>query len=153
GKPLPYLDKITYRLIVDDSVRLLNLKSGDIQFTELIQGKDIGGIKSESGLTLVQSETSGNNYRMIFDSTNKDNPFVKQKDLRKAMLYALDRDAMLQTLGFGAGSVRTCLMPKGSFAYPDNVPFYSYDKAKATALVKAAIAADPSIAGSDGKIP
>ena len=153
GKPLPYLDKITYRLIVDDSVRLLNLKSGDLQFTELIQGKDIAGIKSESGLTLVQSETSGNNYRMIFDSTNKDNPFVKQAGLRKAMLFALDRDAMLQTLGFGAGSVRNCLMPKGSFAYPDNVPFYTYDKAKATQLVKNAIAADPSLAGSDGKIP
>jgi len=153
GKPLPYLDKITYRLIVDDSVRLLNLKSGDLQFTELIQGKDIAGIKSESGLTLVQSETSGNNYRMIFDSTNKDNPFVRQAGLRKAMLFALDRDAMLQTLGFGAGSVRNCLMPKGSFAYPENVPFYTFDKAKATQLVKNAIAADPSLAGSDGKIP
>lgn len=153
GKPLPYLDKIIYRLIVDDAVRLLNLKSGDLQFTELIQGKDIGGIKAESGVTLVQSESSGNNYRMIFDSTNKDNPFVKQKDLRKAMLYALDRDAMLQTLGFGAGAVRTALLPKGSFAYPDGVPFYAFDKAKATQLVKSAIAADPSLAGSDGKIP
>lgn len=152
GKPLPYLDKIVYRLIVDDSVRLLDLKSGNIQFTELIQGKDIGGIKSDSNLNLMQSESSGNNYRMIFDSTSKNSPFVKQKKLRQALLYALDRDAMLQTLGFGAGSVRTYLLPKGSIAYPDNIPFYNYDKAKATQLVKEAVAADPSVAGPDGKV-
>ncbi len=152
GKPLPYLDKIIYRLIVDDSVRLLDLKSGNVQFTELIQGKDIGGIKSESNLTLVQSESSGNNYRMIFDSTNKNSPFAKEKKLRQAMLYALDRQAMLQTLGFGAGSVRDYLLPKGSFAYPDGVPAYTYDKAKATQLVKDALAANASLAGPDGKI-
>lgn len=153
GKPLPYLDKITYRLFRDDSVRLLELKSGTIQFTELIQGKDIAGIKSAQGLTLVQSEASGNNYRLIFDSANQGSPFVKNKDLRKAFLYALDRDAMLQTLGFGAGSVRQHLLPKGSFAYPDGVGSYNYDKAKATELVKAAIAATSGLANGSGKIP
>jgi peptide/nickel transport system substrate-binding protein len=152
GKPLPYIDKVVYRLIRDDSVRLLDLKSGTIQFTELIQGKDIAGIKS-SGLTLAQSETSGNNYRLIFDSKNPKSPFVQQKELRKAFLYALDRDAMLQTLGFGAGSVRQYLLPKGSFAYPEGVPAYGFDKAKATQIVKEAIAAAPALAGANGKIP
>ena len=42
GQPLPYIDKLTYRLIIDDSVRLLELRSGNAHFTELVQGKDIG---------------------------------------------------------------------------------------------------------------
>jgi peptide/nickel transport system substrate-binding protein len=153
GQPLPYLNKITYRLFRDDSVRLVELRSGNIQFTELIQGKDIAGIESAQNLTLVQSESSGNNYRLIFDSTNQNSPFVKHKDLRKALLYAIDREAMLQTLGFGAGSVRNYLLPKGSFAYPEGVPFYSYDQAKAAQLVKDAIAASPGLANASGKIP
>lgn len=153
GGALPYLDKIVYRLIVDDSVRLLDLRSGNVQFTELIQGKDIAGIRGESTLTLVQSETSGNNYRMIFDSTNKNNPFTKQKNLRQAMLYALDRNAMLQVLGFGAGVALKYLAPKGSFAHDESLPFYAFDKAKAMQLVKEAVAADASIAGADGKVP
>lgn len=152
GKALPYLDKLVYRLIVDDSVRLLDLRSGNVQFTELIQGKDIAGIRGESSLTLVQSETSGNNYRMIFDSTNKNSPFVKQKNLRQAILHAMDRDAMLQVLGFGAGASLKYLLPKGSFAYDESLPFHATDKAKATQLVKDAIAADPSVAGPDGKV-
>ena len=56
GQPLPYLDKLTYRLIIDDSVRLLELRSGNAHFTELVQGKDIAGLKSEPTLTIVESK-------------------------------------------------------------------------------------------------
>jgi ABC-type transport system substrate-binding protein len=54
-------------------------------------------------LTLIQSESTGNVYRMVFDSTNTDSPFQESLKLRQAMLYAMDRDAMMKTLGFGAG--------------------------------------------------
>jgi peptide/nickel transport system substrate-binding protein len=153
GQPLPYLDKLTYRLIIDDTVRLLELRSGSAQFTELVQGKDVAGMKSDANLTLVESQASGNNYRVIFDSTNPESPFRNVK-LRRAMLYALDRDAMAKTLGFASGLARKYLMPKGSLGYDETeqVPFYAYDKAKAEALVKDAIAEDRTLAGPDGKI-
>jgi peptide/nickel transport system substrate-binding protein len=153
GQPLPYLDKLTYRLIIDDTVRLLELRSGSAQFTELVQGKDVAGMKNDANLTLVESQASGNNYRVIFDSTNPESPFRNVK-LRQAMLYALDRDAMAKTLGFTSGLARKYLAPKGSLGYDETeqVPFYAYDKAKADALVKDAIAADRTLAGPDGKI-
>ena len=153
GQPLPYIDKLTYRLIIDDSVRLLELRSGNAHFTELIQGKDIAGLKNESSLTVVESQVSGNNYRVIFDATNPESPFRNVK-LRQAMLYALDREAMAKTLGFASGMSRKYLLPKGSLGYDETekVPFYAFDKAKAEALVKEAIAEDKSLAGSDGKV-
>ena len=153
GQPLPYLDKLTYRLIIDDTVRLLELRSGSAQFTELVQGKDVAGMKNDANLTLVESQASGNNYRVIFDSTNPESPFRNIK-LRQAMLYALDRDAMAKTLGFTSGLARKYLAPKGSLGYDETeqVPFYAYDKAKAEALVKDAIAEDRTLAGPDGKI-
>jgi len=153
GQALPYLDKLIYRLIIDDTVRLLELRSGSAQFTELVQGKDVAGMKSDANLTLVESQASGNNYRVIFDSTNPESPFRNVK-LRQAMLYALDRDAMAKTLGFTSGVARKYLSPKGSLGYDETeqVPFYAYDKAKAEALVKDAIAADRTLAGPDGKI-
>ncbi|MGE3268904.1 MAG: ABC transporter substrate-binding protein [Chloroflexota bacterium] len=153
GQPLPYIDKLTYRLIIDDSVRILELKSGNAHFTELVQGKDVAGVKAESSLTIVESEVSGNNYRVIFDSTNPESVFRNYK-LRQAMLYALDRDAMAKTLGFASGISRKYLLPKGSIGYDESekVPFYAFDKAKAQALVKEAIAEDSKLAGSDGKV-
>jgi peptide/nickel transport system substrate-binding protein len=154
GQALPYLDKIVYRLIIDDSVRLLELKSGNAQFTELIQGKDVAGIKSEPTMNFVESPVSGNNYRVIFDSTNEESPFNKSLKLRQAMLYGLDREAMAKTLGFSSGLARKYLLPKGSMGYDESekLPFYAYDKAKAQALVKEALAENPKLAGADGKI-
>ena len=154
GQPLPYLDKLTYRLIIDDSVRLLELRSGNAHFTELVQGKDIAGIKNEPSLTVVESQVSGNNYRVIFDATNPESPFRNQK-LRQAMLYALDREAMAKTLGFASGMARKYQLPKGSMGYDESekLAYYWFDKAKAEALVKEAIAEDKSLAGSDGKVP
>lgn len=153
GQPLPYIDKLTYRLIIDDSVRLLELRSGNAQFTELVQGKDIAGVKSEPSLTVVESQASGNNYRVIFDSTNPESPFRNLK-LRQAALYALDREAMAKTLGFASGVARKYLLPKGSLGYDESekIPYYWYDKAKAEALVKEAVAEDKSLAGPDGKV-
>jgi len=153
NQPLPYIDKLQYRLIIDDSVRLLELRSGNAHFTELIQGKDIAGIKNDSGLTIVESQASGNNYRVIFDSTNPASPFHNLK-LRQAMLYALDREAMAKTLGFASGVARKYLPPKGSLGYDDaeQVPFYAYDRSRAEALVKEAVAEDKALAGPDGKV-
>ncbi len=153
GQPLPYIDKLTYRLIIDDSVRLLELRSGNAHFTELIQGKDIAGLKNEPTLTVVESQVSGNNYRVIFDATNPESPFRNQK-LRQAMLYAVDREAMAKTLGFASGIARKYQLPKGSMGYDETekLSFYAFDKAKAEALVKEAIAEDKSLAGPDGKV-
>jgi peptide/nickel transport system substrate-binding protein len=153
GEPEPYLDQIVYRLVVDDSVRLLELRSGNTDFTELIQGKDVADVEADPGVTLVQSESQGNNYRMIFDSTNEDSVFVKHKELRQAVLYGLDRDAMAQVLGFGAGFGRRFLLPVGSLGYDESLPSYWYDQAQATQLVQDVIAADASVANAEGRIP
>ena len=154
GQPFPYLEGIRYRLVIDDSARLLELKSGTTHFTELIQGKDIASVKTDTQLSILESQASGNNYRVIFDATNPDSPLGKHRELRQAMLDAMDREAMAKTLGFGSGSGRKYLLPKSSFAYDteEKTPHYWFDKAKAEQLVKDVIAKDPSVA-QGGKIP
>lgn len=151
GESLPYLDQIVYRLVIDDSVRLLELRSGGADFTELIQGKDIADVEADPALAIMQSESQGNNYRMIFDSTNTENPFRHLK-LRQAMLYALDREAMAQVIGFGAGYGRKYLLPRGSFAYNEELPFYWFDPDLAAQLLQEVIAEDPSVADGDGRV-
>jgi len=90
---------------------------------------------------------------MIFDSTNPESPLGKHKELRQAFLYALDRDAMAQTLGFGSGAGRKYLLPKGSLAYDNDekLPYYWFDRAKATQLIQEVVAKDPSVA-TGGKV-
>ncbi len=153
GKPLPYLDKLIYRLVIDDSVRLLEVKSGNAQFTESVQGKDIAGVKTDPNFVFIDTDGQGISRRMPFDGKNPASPFVKYPELRKAMLYALDRETIAKTLGFEAGTPDRYMFGKSSFAYDDTMPYYAFDKAKAQQIVKDVIAKDPSVAGPNGKIP
>jgi len=152
GQTLPYLDRLTYRLIIDDSVRLLEIKSGNTQFMESVQGKDIAGLKSDPNITFLDTDGQGISRRMPFDGRNPNSPFVKYPELRKAMMYAIDRETLGKTLGFDAATHDRYMFGKSSFAYDDTAPFYTYDKVKAQQIVKEVLAKDPSLAGSNGKI-
>ncbi|MDQ6670751.1 MAG: ABC transporter substrate-binding protein [Chloroflexota bacterium] len=136
GKQLPYLDGITYRLIIDDSVRLLELKAGNIDFTELIQGKDLPSVQSADSLNLVDGPWCGNAYRLIFNS--KGGPFATNLKLRQAALYAIDREAIAQALGQGVGTASKFLLLPGSLGYDESLPYYWYDADKAKSLMNEA---------------
>ncbi len=134
GKPLPYTDGILFRWITDDSVRLLELKSGNIEFTELIQGKDIPGVKASPDLVFLDGPYNGNMYRVLMGADQ--DPFGKNYKLRQAGWYAVDREAIANTLGLGAGKANRYMILPGQIGYDESVPYYWFDKNKATQLVK-----------------
>ncbi len=134
GQPLPYLDSINYRFIVDDSVRLLELKSGNIDFLEFVQGKDVPGVKASPDLTYIELDYIGLNRNMLFNSQRE--PWGTNKKLRLAVLYGIDRDALAKTLGLGIGKPAKYLLLPGTVGYDETVPYYWYDANKAKQLLK-----------------
>jgi peptide/nickel transport system substrate-binding protein len=153
GQPLPYLDRISYRLVIDDAVRLLEVKSGNSHFMESVLAKDVPTVRNDPSLTLIESDGQGISRRLTFDGKNPQSPFVKYPDLRKAMQYGLDRQAMAKALGFESGVPDRWIFAKSSWAYDETVPYYAFDKAKAQQLVKDVLAKEPSLASAGGKIP
>src|SRR6266550_2403991 len=47
---LPYLDKVTVKIITDADVRLTNLRTGNVQLVNLINGKDVPAVKADTTL-------------------------------------------------------------------------------------------------------
>jgi peptide/nickel transport system substrate-binding protein len=133
GQQIPYLDQVVYRWISDDSVRLLELKAGNIHFTELVQGKDVPGIKSNPDLVYTEGPWCGNQYRVLFGATG--GQFSKNYKLRQAALYAIDRIAAANTLGLGAGAPGRYMVLPGMLGYDETIPSYQLDAAKAKQLV------------------
>jgi peptide/nickel transport system substrate-binding protein len=152
GQALPYLDKIIFRAIPDDSVRLLELRSGNIHFTEQIAPKDVASVRSDSNLSFIDSQSSGMAYRLPMDMYNVNNPFKKSLKLRQALQYSIDREAILKVVGFNQGYAGRYLLPKGALGYDEGVPAYQYDKAKAQQILKDAVTEMPSLVGPDGKV-
>jgi ABC-type transport system substrate-binding protein len=133
GQQLPYLDQVIYRWISDDSVRLLEVKAGNVHFTELVQGKDVPGVKSNPELTYIEGPWCGNQYRVLFGA--QDGPFSKNHKLRQSALFAIDRVAAANTLGLGTGVPGRYMVLPGMLGYDESVPAYSLDANKAKQLL------------------
>lgn len=136
GQPLPYLDGVRIRLIIDDSVRLLEVKSGNVDITDMIQGKDVPGVKSNPELVFVEAPWTGNSYRISFNSRPGSTDFANNLKLRQAALYAIDREAIAKTLGQGVGDPSKYFLRPGTTGYDDSVPYYWYNLDKSKQLMK-----------------
>ncbi|MCL5025316.1 MAG: ABC transporter substrate-binding protein [Chloroflexi bacterium] len=134
GQPLPYLDGANLRLIVDDSVRLVELKAGTIDFIRDIAGKDIPSLKSSQDATYVELGSGGLSYSAGLNpnyGTFKDN-----LKLRQAAWYGINRQAVADTLGLGAGKPAYYYWTAGLPGYDETLPRYNFDAEKAKQLVK-----------------
>lgn len=132
GQPLPYLDGAVCRFRPDLTVSLVELKAGDLDFLNMIDPKDVAGVKANPNFTYhVQAGGDGRSVGMNQSS----GPFANNLKLRQAVLYSIDRDAMAKTLLFGSGGPAEYFWTKGQPGYDESLPKYTYDPAKAKQLM------------------
>lgn len=133
GKPLPYLDGYYGRFIADDSVRILELRSGNIDIVDIIAGKDVPAVKANPDLVYWEMPWQGNAYQMAFNF--RSGRFSDNLKLRQAVLYAIDQDNIAKTLGLGQGIPLPYPLAEGMLGYDPTLPKYSHDVAKAKQLL------------------
>jgi peptide/nickel transport system substrate-binding protein len=134
GQPLPYLDKIHYRFVPDDSVRFVELKSGNADIAQLLRGRDVPAMKADPNLNYSEDPQLGRLYRFFFNAQKP--PFKDNLKLRQAIQYAIDRDSMAKAVGGGIGAANYYDLTEGNLGYDPSVPKYTFDLAKAQALIK-----------------
>jgi ABC-type transport system substrate-binding protein len=134
GQPLPYLDKLHYRFVPDDSVRFVEMKSGNADIAQLLRGRDVPAMKADSNLNYFENPQQGRLYRFFFNAQKP--PFKDNLKLRQAIQYAIDRDAMAKAVGGGIGAGNYYDLTEGTLGYDPSVPKYTFDLDKAKALIK-----------------
>jgi peptide/nickel transport system substrate-binding protein len=140
------IDKIIYQPIPDSTVRLANLRSGQLDFVERIAATDVQGIKDEKKLQLAS--VVGLGYQGITINVNNGdmskNPLGQDARIRKAFDLSIDRDALNQVVFNGEFLPgNQWVSPQNPF-YAKNVPVQKRDIAKAKALLKEAGQPTPS---------
>ncbi len=137
GQALPYVDAITNRYIIDKAVTLMELKAGTVQAVDSIDSKDVAGVKANSDLVFISEPWASSFY--VYGVNPGKEPFKSNLKLRQAMQYALDRESMAKTLGFGEAAAQ--YYPTWNSSYPgyDETLFkYEFNLDKASALMKEA---------------
>lgn len=128
NQSLPYLDRVVVRFISNTAVKILELRSGNIQVGDGVQVKDFAQIEADSNLKLVD-RPEGIHQWLAFNVTK---PPFDNKDLRFAVLHGIDRQAIMRVITGGRGQVTPTLEPPGSWIYTEAlpVPMYSQELAK-----------------------
>ncbi len=129
GKPI--LDEILIKTITDDNTRILALQKGDVDAINYPPFNRITDLSKDPNLNVLQFKSTNTNY-ITLNIRNK--PFDDVK-VREALSYAIDREALINTINFGIGEVATTFRPRGSLYYNDTLTGWPYDVDKAKALL------------------
>jgi peptide/nickel transport system substrate-binding protein len=147
NKDALHLDKIIYLPIPDATVRLANLKSGQLDFIERVAPSDIPALKTDSRFKVARITEIG--YQGITINTGKSdlaqkNPLGKDARVREAFELALDRQGIVDVAMDGEADVGNQWVAPTSAFYAKNVPIPKHDVARAKALLAEAGVSNPS---------
>ncbi|KGM32428.1 ABC transporter substrate-binding protein [Inquilinus limosus] len=91
-----FLDSVTYRPMPDETVRLLNLRSGDLDLIEHVPTVEVAALRDDPAVTVVDAPSIA--YDLItFNIGHGDkakSPIGQDARVRRALELSLDRDAI-----------------------------------------------------------
>jgi peptide/nickel transport system substrate-binding protein len=135
-----FLDKVTYLAIPDTTVRLANLRAGDLDMGTEMAASDAAAIKGDANLVYADAVNLG--YLALYVNVGNgpaaDNPLGKDKRVRQAFSLALDREAIMQVVYEGIGIAGNQAFPSNGPWFNKDVPVPARDVEKAKALLKEA---------------
>lgn len=131
GQPLPYLDEVVYRLMTDESVKIANLQSGDIDMVDY-HGTSNNVLRAKEMDNLTTMVTG--NRQTYFLSFNLNDERLSNVKIRQALSYAVNREELMEVVFEGLGIVAPFDSTPDQWFYSDYTP-YSYDPAKAKELL------------------
>ncbi|MBI1774356.1 MAG: ABC transporter substrate-binding protein [Proteobacteria bacterium] len=140
NKDAYHFDRVTYLPIVDNTVRLANLQSGQIDLAERLAATDIEAIKKGDKLTVNSVVSLG--YRDILinvaNGERAKTPLGQDKRVRQALELSIDRDAINQVVFNGNFRPGNQWVSPSSPWYARGTPIPKRDLARAKALLKEA---------------
>lgn len=113
-----WLDEIRVNVVQDDTSRMLQLQSGDIDVALNIPTNQVAALKNIPGIKAESNKLWGLAGIALNERTV---PAFKDKKVRQAMSYAIDRQALIDTVLFGQGEVA-----KSPF-YGSDISFWTGD--------------------------
>jgi len=109
----PYLNSVTWTDVPDDNTRQLQVTSGQAQIDQFPAWSTVSSLKSNPSVALSLFPSTETNY-LAFNEHVK--PF-QDVNVRRAISYAINREALVKAVLFGNGTAANSL-------FPPQVPYY-----------------------------
>jgi peptide/nickel transport system substrate-binding protein len=132
GGPKAKLDKIFCKALSQEDVGIAQLEKGEIDLMT-VSVTEADRLRKNPSLTVVSVPSPS----VSFLAYNLDRPYLKDKRVRQAMAYALDREGIVKEILKGEATVvnQTIIGPDW-MGTPEGLNAYKYDPNKAKQLLK-----------------
>ena len=125
----PYLDGVTWTFVSDENTRELQLRGGQIQVDEFPPFNSIDKLKKTPGITMSLFPSTRTDYLDM----NELYPPLKDRHVRRAISYAIDRKAIVKSVLFSYGVPANSQLPPQVPFYDKNAGGLQFDMGKAKA--------------------
>lgn len=131
GKPYPYLDGFTILEMPEDTTRVLQVRSGDVELADYVPYSMIDELAADPTVNMVQFPSTGQRTFSI----NHRVPPMEDVKVRQAMNYAMDKQAVIDAILDGHGEISNSFRPKAGACWNAELEWYPYDVEKAKQLM------------------
>jgi len=129
------LDRVIIRPIADNAARLQALQSGGVQGYDLVDPADMGTVRGNSKLKLLDRPA----FNVAYVGINQKFDIMKNPLVRQAVAYGLDRASVARSFYAGRAVVADQFLPDQVVGFAKKgVPQYPYNPEKAKALLQQA---------------
>ena len=131
-KGKPYLDKIVFTVVGDDNARVLQLQSGAVDAIDFVPPNQVQSIKARG--EKVQT-VYGSAVALLVLNTAKDKGPFSDKNVRCAVAWSVDRNAVAKNAYFGLAQTAKSSLPNGTLYYSPNQHPAGFNLTKAKAFL------------------
>lgn len=131
----PYLDGLQQLFVADPLTRLALFKSGGAEILNMADNGRTANELKAAGFEIITYQAGAT--VLVPDSANADSPWSNLK-VRQAAEYAIDKDSMVNALGYGYWKPANQLNSPANMAYNTAIEGRKFDVAKAKQLLSEA---------------
>jgi len=119
---MPYYEQVVFQVVPEATTRQSLVLAGQVDLAILPPTSDIPALEANPRTEVVL----GPSNRTIFIAINNDDPALDDPRVRQALNYAVDKEAIIQGILFGAAEPMDAPMADSLFGY-EEVGMYPYD--------------------------
>lgn len=140
-KGAPHIDRVVFKIVTDDNAKALQMEAGELDLA-LLTPKDAGNFADREDYICYDMQTS--DYRGILFNFHHEF-WNKNRDIIPAVCYAIDREAIIDTVLLGQGIPAYGPLQRNIYNN-EAVEHYDYNPEKARQILEAS----GCVMGEDG---
>lgn len=127
----PKVDEIDMVVVADDSTRIMQLQSGQIDVATMIPYSRVDELQNMGGLTVNLFDSTDVRFIVL----NCQNEYLSNKSVRQALNLATDKEAINSAVYFGHGQIAQSFLAPAMPHYKEDLPAVSVDVEAAKQLL------------------